>query len=440
MKILLILPNLPYPLDSGGNQAIFSMISAMQERYETSIITVGSQKRFDAAVQELKALWPDVKFHLSAPYSRWQYPVAEAKSGSKFKIVRYFAESFSRKYFRIKSKDCLKKLDSNNLLKLRTTINENPMDASHLLMYEKIQELHKNEHYDIIQAEFSEFINAAYYLPDDVRKVFVHHEIGFVRRRNEFELMEGTGIGTKALLEKQKDAEIAALRRFDNIIVLTEVDKQILVSEGLDADKIYVSGAVVAGESIEFSPCGNDFVFVGGNSHHPNFDGVLWLKEKVMPILHSRGFEPHIHIVGPWRRQLASRLSAAEPSFIFDGFVEDITAYLNGKISLVPIRIGSGMRMKILDAVTAGSPFITTAKGVEGQNFKNMKDCIICDDAEEFADWMIKLANDKTLQQSLAESAKATLDTRYIPREMVRHRMAFYDKGITMPKSFKHLV
>ena len=99
------------------------------------------------------------------------------------------------------------------------------------------------------------------------------------------------------------------------------------------------------------------------------------------------------------------------------------------------------MRMKILDAVTAGSPFITTAKGVEGPTpAQEVTADTVQPDAEEFADWMIKLANDKTLQQSLAESAKATLDTRYIPREMVRHRMAFYDKGITMPKSFKHLV
>ena len=61
-----------------------------------------------------------------------------------------------------------------------------------------------------------------------------------------------------------------------------------------------------------------------------------------------------------------SKTSSVCPEIKFVGYVEDLSDFLKGSIALVPIRIGSGLRMKILDAVSLGIPFVTTSKGVEG--------------------------------------------------------------------------
>ena len=64
-------------------------------------------------------------------------------------------------------------------------------------------------------------------------------------------------------------------------------------------------------------------------------------------------------------------LQAVCPEMELVGYVEDLREYLNGSIVLVPIRIGSGMRMKILDAVSSMASFVTTTKGVEGIDLSN---------------------------------------------------------------------
>lgn len=67
---------------------------------------------------------------------------------------------------------------------------------------------------------------------------------------------------------------------------------------------------------------------------------------------------------------------------------------------MVPIRIGSGMRMKILDAINSKSPLITTTKGVEGLNFINEEECLIADTPDAFANAIIRLLNDTNLQKN----------------------------------------
>lgn len=77
------------------------------------------------------------------------------------------------------------------------------------------------------------------------------------------------------------------------------------------------------------------------------------------------------------------------------GYVEDLREYLNGSIVLVPIRIGSGMRMKILDAVSSMASFVTTTKGVEGIDLRHNEECLIADSATDFAAAVIRLEADK---------------------------------------------
>ena len=109
------------------------------------------------------------------------------------------------------------------------------------------------------------------------------------------------------------------------------------------------------------------------------------------------------------------------------GFVPDLQKYLNGKISIVPIRIGSGMRMKILDSVAAGSPIVTTSVGCEGLPMINEKNCLIADTAEDFADAIIRMIQDKEMQQIFAQAAqnieKGMLDNEVLQQK----RCAVYD-------------
>lgn len=108
------------------------------------------------------------------------------------------------------------------------------------------------------------------------------------------------------------------------------------------------------------------------------------------------------------------------------GYVKDLHSFLQGSIFLVPIRIGSGMRMKILDAVLAGIPFITTTKGVEGIDFCHKQECLIADTPEKLSTAIIHLAQNPQEQEKLAKQAAEQLQNLYNPSKMLVQRMNIY--------------
>ena len=102
--------------------------------------------------------------------------------------------------------------------------------------------------------------------------------------------------------------------------------------------------------------------------------------------------------------------------------------FLKGSVAVVPIRIGSGMRMKILDAVLSKVPFVTTAKGVEGIDFKDGEDCLIVDDPAGFAEAVIALSSNPQLQRQLVTHAEDSLRQVYNPGQMQERRLAVYEQ------------
>ena len=224
----------------------------------------------------------------------------------------------------------------------------------------------------------------------------------------------------------KKDAEISMLRRYDYIITLTDVDKKIL-SKYIPEENIYVSPAVIAEtRRLEFRDCGAEFVFLGGADHFPNMDGVDWLCREIIPELRKvlDGFR--IYVVGKWNQYQQKMLGNIDPSIVFTGFIQDLNAFQNGKISIIPIRIGSGMRMKILDAVISGSPFITTTKGQEGMGFVDGVHCCIADTPVAFAGAMAKMASDRAQQKALIMAAREKVSIEYNTDVMLKKRENFY--------------
>ena len=115
------------------------------------------------------------------------------------------------------------------------------------------------------------------------------------------------------------------------------------------------------------------------------------------------------------------------PTLQFTGFIDDLSTFVNGKISIVPIRIGSGMRIKLLDSVWAASPIVTTSKGCEGLPFANEKNCLIADSAQDFANAIMQmLANKDDLQKNLVETASDTISGSIDTAQLIEQRMKFY--------------
>ncbi len=427
MKILIWLPYIPYPLDSGGNKAIYSMIDHLRKEHQISIglnirsngLRAKPKARKKELVDQLKTLWPEVTFYLyEGQYNEDAYP-----QGWICKMLRFFQQSFARKYKRAyhkwSAKHNLGDLSRAKSLLSESTIQYNPG----FLRFVKET---SQKGFDVIQAEMYEYLFLGYLFPKNVKRIFIHHELRFVRLQNELTLFHEQGGNDLLAYEQEKASEIAALKEYNFIVTLTENDRKIL-STYLNKEKIIISPAAITApkKQYTFSPC-QDFVFVGSGEHEPNVDGLRWFADEILPILRKKQIPIKLYIVGKWNEKQCQLYRKNSPEIIFTGFIDDLSSFLNGKISIIPIRMGSGMRIKIIEAVNAMSPFIATSKGVEGLNFHADTECFITNEATDFANYMISLLCDTKRQQELASKAYHKLETYYNVNTLFEIRKQIY--------------
>jgi glycosyltransferase involved in cell wall biosynthesis len=94
--------------------------------------------------------------------------------------------------------------------------------------------------------------------------------------------------------------------------------------------------------------------------------------------------------------------------------VEDIRPYLDeAEVCIVPLRVGSGTRLKIFEAMSMGKAVVSTTLGAEGLPVVNGKNVLIADTAEAFAAAVIKLMNDAALRKQLEDAARTLVEREY---------------------------
>lgn len=406
------------------------MIDEARKLHEVTMLLCVQSHSSRAAVEELQKIWPDVNFLCYSVENSIKDSRLLSRMTTKDRFLYgaydFIGRSMKRKMARSKRKVMNVQPD---FVREHSVLygNDNSIDEGFLeYIYHQ-----SRKGFDLIQVEFYEMLPVIYALPSDVETVFVHHELRFVRNENEMSLFTTHQYQDEMTYLRLKDEEIACLARYSHIITLTQTDKDILQQYLPDKD-IYVSPALTDAtkhidELKSFTPC-KDLVFVGSGAHFPNADGIRWFSTDVVKSLRARGRMPKLYISGVWNDDLKATVTSAYPEAVFTGFVDDLSAFLNGKISIVPIRIGSGMRMKIIDSISASSPLVTTTKGCEGLPCTNDVNCLIADTADTFADAIIKMSEDETLQQQCAENAISTLRTTLDAEKLLRLRMEFYKK------------
>lgn len=427
-KILIINPWPPYPLNSGGNQAFFNMVDYMRRYLSVSILLNPHTSGERQAVKELKKIWPDVEFFLFKPGDEERgYSI---KHPLYYKWLKKIQASVTRKMRRQLIARDVQAVEEDGIRKRGTVLNSTleHFDPQYIDYVAQVSRMG----FDIVEVQFYGLIPLGYVLPDDVQTVFVHHELRYIRNQNEMKLFRQVNYEDRMLYCVAKDFEKSTLNIYKHLIVLTETDRALLAELLGRTERIYTSPAVIrkSGNVADtFVPAQtNRLVFVGGEDHTPNWDAVTWFCTGIAPLLRQRGFKFIFQLVGKWNSGDAKRLCEVCPEMEFMGFVDELTTFLKGAISIVPIRVGSGMRMKILDAVFARVPFVTTSKGVEGLDFRSGEECLIADEASAFADAVVRLAEDEKLQAKLVQQAADKLSALYNPQEMLERRMAIYEQ------------
>jgi len=386
MRILILTPRLPWPPEDGGRLAMARLAESLAAAgAEVAILSLNPRKHRGVATGPLPIEAIDIDT------SRRLAPVLRALSGR----MPYVAARFVSADFR---------------------------DA--------VQSTVRRFAPDIVQIE------SPFLLPyvNSVRSMSGARVV--LRSLNaEFRIWEGLATRERARLRRLALGHVAAtLRRFERTW-MAKVDAIVPISESDAAD----FRALGVTRPMHVVPCGVKLQpatteastpatvgFIGSLDFLPNQDAVRWIVEEIWPRISSDLPSARLAIAGssapPWVERLTRECGAD-----FAGRVADPAAFLRSKaVVIAPLLAGSGMRIKVLEAMALGKPVVSTTIGAAGIDVENGADIVVADDADAFARAVVRLLHHPEAAAKIGAAARAKVASRYDSDALGRGLFRFY--------------
>jgi glycosyltransferase involved in cell wall biosynthesis len=204
----------------------------------------------------------------------------------------------------------------------------------------------------------------------------------------------------------------SAAARAEVLVAAAADDVPALVGGATPAPRVVVAPNGVDLERFTPAPLpASPRVLLSGTLHHPpNVDGAVWLALEVWPNVRAAIPDATLEIVGRGPVPEVLALHRPEAGVSVHADVDDVLTHLHrARVAAVPIRFGTGTRLKVLEAFAAGRPVVTTTVGVAGIGGHAM----VRDDPAGFAEAVVTLLTDDSLASSLATAGRAHVESRF---------------------------
>lgn len=217
------------------------------------------------------------------------------------------------------------------------------------------------------------------------------------------------------------------LNDFDGVVCITANDERQLREMGcrkpMMAMPFGVMPETVAG--VEEEP--DSLFHIGSMDWMPNLEGVKWFLKQVWPMVHERMPQLTLYLAG---RKMPDDLMRLEMDGVkVLGEVPDATYFITSKqINVVPLLSGSGIRVKIIEAMSAGKAVVTTTIGAEGIGCTDGKDVLIADTPEQFVEQLQRCVDNPEFRKQIGSNAARLITEQYSNKQLTQQLLAFYDK------------
>jgi len=384
-KVLFLSQILPYPLDSGPRIRTFLVIKYLSARYDVTLVPLVR------STDELANLGP-------LPELCRVHPVLFRRSRIR-DLGRALRSLITGEPFMI--------------------IRHRSAEMCHV-----VERLLAEERFDLIhvdQIKTAQCVEDVTWLPRLIDKHNVYADV--IRGVAE----DGRASFLKrafARLEWPKLAryESHICREFDHILTVTEADKQAIARLSGTSRPITVVPIAAAPDMvpvIQRRPDARHIVSVGSMFYPPNVEGALWFVREVYPHIKAELPDVKLYLIGGRPDREIRQLGARIPDVIVTGYVEDLTPYLEqSAVMVAPVHFGSGMRVKVLDALTWGMPLVSTSFGCQGIEVTPNEDILIADQATDFAAAVCQLIREREMADRLAVNGRRLIETRYDWRQV----------------------
>jgi polysaccharide biosynthesis protein PslH len=254
-------------------------------------------------------------------------------------------------------------------------------------------------------------------LPDSTPVVLNEHNVEHILLRSRAEIEPVAW--RRQLLRRQigelQRFEASACSAADRVLACSATDAERLLELAPTADVRVVPNGV----DLDFfrgpHPAVEDdrtLVFVGQMGWFPNRDGVLDFIAHGLPLLRRRHPQARLRVIG--RRDGVQLAAGDDDAVEFTGFIDDLRpAIREAAVYVVPLRAGSGTRLKLLEAMAMGKAIVSTRIGAEGIALRDGREALLADSAEEFAAAISRLFDDRALRLRLGSAARHLVERDY---------------------------
>jgi glycosyltransferase involved in cell wall biosynthesis len=218
------------------------------------------------------------------------------------------------------------------------------------------------------------------------------------------------GLQARRMFEWEK----TVCQRASHVVAVSEVDERTMQTRfGIQHISSVPTGVDLAFfERPDSAAARHDLVFVGSMDWMPNVDGMRWFLDEVFPLIRARKPECRIAIVG--RQPPPSLLAEQTTHITVTGTIPDVRPFLwQSSVSIVPLRIGGGTRLKIFEAMAAGTPVVSTTVGAEGLPVTHGDTIRIADSAAEFAAECLALLENRETRERMVAQALELLGAKF---------------------------
>ncbi len=381
LTILHLMPYLPTPPHFGGAMRMFHLLKHLHQRYQVYVIAYGDHGDEDEFYQEFPAL-KDRSLILRRP-----------DNGRRIRLRQLQAFLSDHSYWYTK------------------TFSDQMQMA--------IDQVTTSIHFDVILFEFP--MLGQFRFPKSATRIMDSHNV-------EYHLLQRMSAVKQDLFRKlfyqresqkihREERQIAGSQ--DALFVTSAADAALFEELVPETPKIIIPNGVDTdfyrpfnGKSSSRKETTSTLVFSGMMGYVPNYDGIMYFIEEIFPLIQQKRPSVRLRVVGKNPPEILKRKKNSQIEIT--GFVEDVRPYIHeSDLYVVPLRMGGGTRLKILQAMAMKIPIVSTSIGAEGLDAIDGDHLLLRDHPKEFAEGVFELIENVSRRHKMAEKAYQFVKEEY---------------------------
>jgi glycosyltransferase involved in cell wall biosynthesis len=376
MRILYLSRWFPYPPDNGSKIRIFNMLRVLSREHDIDLISFATDVVHSEHIRALENYCRRVEI---IPYRPFQPGRLQARLGFLAVRPRSVLDTFNRE------------------------------------MERHIQRAVQRKRYDLIignEIDMAPYLVSIPHTPkllEDIELTFYYERYAQQAKR-----MDKIRSGVSWLKWERYIRNLS--RDIQAWTVVSQKERNLLsrISNGVISSLVVPNCVNYQSYQGDFgSPDKDTLIYSGALTYHANFDAVDYFLREIFPLIQKERPGTRFIVTGKLDGVPIESLPDHE-KVIFSGYLDDIRpAIAHSMVNVVPLRVGGGTRLKILESMAIGTPVVSTSKGVEGLDLVDGREILVADAPDDFAAAVLRLMRDTELRERLSSAGCATVARQY---------------------------